>query len=129
MNKQIMTIIKQARIDKGWSQYRLAKEAKIATSNISVYETLKEFPSYKRTASILKTLGIGIDQDKFVAALADYQKKHDFTMVQMGRILKLNLPQLYNVLNKKCEYSYRTICKMCKDLKLPLEDFLIKPKC
>jgi hypothetical protein len=129
MNKQIMTFIKQARIDKDWSQYRLAKEARIVLSGLSVYESFKKIPSHRTISILLVTLGIGINMDKFVLAIVDYQKKHGFTITQLSRLLNTGLPRLYAALNKKCEYSHKTICKICKDINLPLEEFLIKPKC
>lgn len=126
MNKEnIIKILKQSRIDKGWSQYRLATEIKTTAAAISANENMNRFPHIKSFIRILRVLNITIDNDAFRNSLVAYQKKHGFTCEQLARLTEVTSPQLYKVLNGKTNYRAATITKICNEIGLPLEDFLI----
>ncbi|TCL40033.1 DNA-binding XRE family transcriptional regulator [Anaerospora hongkongensis] len=54
--------IKRLRVEKGWSQQRLANEAGVPRSSLADLETRKTLPSHKdQLERIAKALGVSID--------------------------------------------------------------------
>lgn len=124
MKYKIIDLIKNRREKEGLQQIELAEIIGITNSALSLYEKHKEFPVYKILAKLLIYFKIEVDHDLFAQRLNEYKEKHRFSTKQMSQLLDLNMPQMFNVLSKRKNYSVKTILKICYDLHFDINELI-----
>ena len=128
MKYKIIDRIKLIREEKGLSQVEFSLEVGITNSAISLYESHKDFPSYKLLTKLLTYCEIDINHELFANKLRGYRINHVFTTRQLCQLLDINFPQLCNVLNNKMKYSMKSVLKICYELHFDIYELLIFPE-